>query len=308
MSSGQCCRLCQRERSLQESHLVPKFVINMIKGDANGRLRRPEQPDIPFQDGIKGKMLCFECEQRFSRWERASSDFVRLCQDDIGPYEYGEYLVPFILSVAWRVLVWEMGAGDGSAWPAKVQPAIERAEVEWRNSILQEDFRPLSGRIHAWLLGSSGMPSADMRRELPPSWNRYLDGAVDITVATSTDPTLPSSSQIAAAYVKMGRLVTFTVIRAPSVRRWKGTAIHRRGALMPEEVVIPRAVLEFMADRARGSEDRLRQMSPVQRERIGERVLREIEEGKPPKALAALERDVEMFGRTAVFGGRRMRD
>lgn len=307
MSPG-CCRLCQRERSLQESHLVPKFVSNMIKGDANGRLRRPEQPDIPFQDGIKGKMLCFECEQRFSRWERAASDFVRLCQDDTGPYKYGDYLVPFVLSVAWRVLVGQMDAGVGSSWPAKVEPAIERAEVEWRNSILQEDFRPLNGRIHALVIGSSGTPSMAMQREMPANWNRYLDVSVDATVATTIDPNVPSSSQSAIAYVKMGRLATFTVIRTPSFRRWKGSAVHWRGLLMDVHDEVPPPLLAFMADRARGFENRLKQMSPVQRARIGERVLRGTAEGRMPRALSALERDLEMFGYDEVFEGRRTRD
>ena len=67
------CALCKNYAELQDSHIVPKFIIR-----AAGLLKRKfnliclshkEQSDYNMQDGIKEPLLCWNCEQKLGKWE-----------------------------------------------------------------------------------------------------------------------------------------------------------------------------------------------------------------------------------------------
>ena len=64
------CQLCDRDASLCESHVIPKFVFKWIKDtSATKRLRSMDDPDRLKQDGRKPRLLCADCERIFNRWE-----------------------------------------------------------------------------------------------------------------------------------------------------------------------------------------------------------------------------------------------
>ena len=298
------CRLCRRSHDLRDSHIVPSFVVKLIKGGPSGRLRFAESPDVPAQDGIHGKLLCPGCEQVLSRKERAVADFVRQCHLGEPPYLYGPDFAPFVLGVAWRVLAWEVQRGNETDWIPRVVRAAREAEATWRNALLSDNFESVSGALHAFILDSSGTPSENMRRELPSNWNRYLDVAIDSTVASSMDPATPGGAAVAMVYAKLGKLVTLAFIKMPNERRWKGTRIHREGELNLGSIQLPESFLRFMAERAGQTNERLRAMSNRQRERIGDRVVAAVGRGESVPALDSLSRDIEMFGHEEVFRGR----
>jgi len=67
------CRLCDEEKELRESHIIPRFFYKPMKWkEKNFRyqiLRVNSNNVITGQGGIKERLFCEECEQRFSLFE-----------------------------------------------------------------------------------------------------------------------------------------------------------------------------------------------------------------------------------------------
>lgn len=65
------CKLCKQDKELQESHIIPKFIYKPLRDDKNRiqRLSIIEHENKkykklkPIQDGLKERLLCFDCEQ-----------------------------------------------------------------------------------------------------------------------------------------------------------------------------------------------------------------------------------------------------
>lgn len=65
------CLLCGEKHQQEKSHIVPKFIIKKIKSERDSmRMRNAGNPNIVAQDGPKCLMLCPDCEDRFSVWEK----------------------------------------------------------------------------------------------------------------------------------------------------------------------------------------------------------------------------------------------
>src|SRR6266852_6963280 len=63
------CRLCQQTGNLEESHILPRFVIRWQRDTAVSAIREAERPNVRTQDGTKLPFLCSKCEDRFEKWE-----------------------------------------------------------------------------------------------------------------------------------------------------------------------------------------------------------------------------------------------
>ncbi|EOP10466.1 hypothetical protein [Bacillus cereus] len=103
------CALCKKEAVLEDSHIIPKFVSkHLTKNSHTGRLRTPEEPNRPLQDGLKMKLLCGDCEDLFSTNEThfSRSIFHPFKENKLEyPVTYeGNWLNYFITSVHWRIL------------------------------------------------------------------------------------------------------------------------------------------------------------------------------------------------------------
>ena len=103
------CRLCEDTRELQNSHIIPRFVIRwMKKTGPTPFLRKVVDPDTRIQDHHE-KPLCKDCEQTLSNWEGkfAAQVFYPHVREEKKEFEYDEWLYKFVLSVSWRLLVSE---------------------------------------------------------------------------------------------------------------------------------------------------------------------------------------------------------
>ncbi|MFA5239178.1 MAG: hypothetical protein WC476_05650 [Phycisphaerae bacterium] len=102
------CALCKSNKPLVESHIIPQFVFDRIKKNSpTGFLRAALlKPNKREQDGDKHKMLCADCEQRFSKAEKdfAEKVFEPYHESGITSFAYGPWLSYFISSVNWRTL------------------------------------------------------------------------------------------------------------------------------------------------------------------------------------------------------------
>ena len=72
------CRLCKDNRPLRKSHIFPEWLYKPLYDDnhqffvlsTNENKKRATRPK-----GIYEKLLCHECEQRFSKWEGYAREF-----------------------------------------------------------------------------------------------------------------------------------------------------------------------------------------------------------------------------------------
>ncbi len=102
------CVLCKSDKPLVESHIIPQFVYNRIKKNSPTGFLRGSISDVNLrkQDGDKLKMLCDDCEQRFSEAEKnfAEKVFEPYHESGTTSFTYGPWLRYFISSVNWRTL------------------------------------------------------------------------------------------------------------------------------------------------------------------------------------------------------------
>lgn len=70
------CALCLRPKELRKSHIIPEFLYESLYDDKH-RLHVlsviPEQGNSLEQKGLREKLLCDDCEQKLSSWERYAS-------------------------------------------------------------------------------------------------------------------------------------------------------------------------------------------------------------------------------------------
>jgi len=73
------CKLCQKERELQKSHIIPEFMFKPLYDDKHRIISmstKEEVKDRYIQKGIREYLLCKECEERFSKLETYAADLI----------------------------------------------------------------------------------------------------------------------------------------------------------------------------------------------------------------------------------------
>src|SRR6266446_6704998 len=71
------CRLCRTPSALQQSHVVSEFFYKAMYDEKHRFLvlsSSPERKERKLQKGVREKLLCRDCEQRLSRWEKYVHD------------------------------------------------------------------------------------------------------------------------------------------------------------------------------------------------------------------------------------------
>lgn len=100
------CALCNMEKELLISHSIPRFVSKWLKNTAatgffrniNGKRQ---------QDVIKYPLLCRDCEEKFSIFEKYFAENFFIPFNSNSPpnnVNYDERLLKFIISLSWRIL------------------------------------------------------------------------------------------------------------------------------------------------------------------------------------------------------------
>lgn len=101
------CRLCQQDRPLRDSHIIPRFVSKWLLDSTPTRgLRDLKTPNRRRQDVPTLPFLCAGCEQIFSPWEGkfAAGVFLPFHRNEAKACGYNEWGLKFASSVVWRVL------------------------------------------------------------------------------------------------------------------------------------------------------------------------------------------------------------
>ena len=289
------CRLCKRDTVLQESHIIPKFVIRWLKdSSATGYLRASPAINRRSQDGLKAPLLCADCEGQFSQWESevAKRIFYPFNKDRPKLLAYGPWLLKFAVSVSWRSLTHYIDATSRSEYSEEGLQLIEKALRAWREFLLDRGPHPGPFEQHMMLLDS--IESASSLRNLPPNMNRFMIRGTHMNLVYS-------QGQPAFMFTKMGRIALFGFIGIAYPRRWKGTKIHVREGYVGGDISVPSQLLEYLAECARKAHEQYSSISPRQQEVIAEALRRNPDRAAASETFEAMDHDIRLFGKTAFL-------
>ena len=266
------------------SHIVPSFFGAYLKEtSATGHLRSADVPNLRVQDLRKERLLCDSCEGRFAVWEREYKEkaFNSLQADNFTGLEYGDWLLPFLVSLSWRVLVTEGKALVGSRPEFSV--IVQRTLESWRLFLLGKRSQPKSEH-HLFVF--AGIPET-----VPPdSHERSLDymyRAVDATTAFGNRGGL-------FVYTKALRSLVFSPIVPSSPSGWENTRVHaRQGRLVFPEKIAMRGFGDFFNSRIELAFGR--PISGKQLEKIEEAMVR-----NPERALTSESYKVRVASRELI--------
>lgn len=258
------CLLCGRHAELQQSHLVPKFVFRWLSSTTPLAIRATDRIDLRVQDIDKARLLCGECEQLLSGWEKSFAERVFYPLHDEAKrvlyYPYEDWALKFCVSVSWRLLARRLREGGLSRMSDQNRERAQAAAAKWRDFLLDKAPNPAPFAQH--LLPLSMLTSVE-NVEVSPFWNRYVLRSIDKDIFELDHLELGDP---AFTYTKMGRLILIGIIHFPSSKKWRGTKVHvRSGSVGSEVYEIDQIIMDIVDHRATKAGKTLAQMSPRQK-------------------------------------------
>lgn len=289
------CRLCQSEREVKLSHIVPRFVLEWLFNTSPGYLRNASNPNLRIQDGIKSELLCEDCEQRLSKWEKAFAENIfKPLHESHGKtaiFPYNDWAMKFAVSVSWRVLshIKQLGL---SHFSEKQKKSADRALETWAEFLLnnRDDLGPYEQHMLFF-----DVIERHNFQDLSPYMNRYLLRTVDMDVICSENSAL--------VYSKMGRIALFGVISGSNTKNWKGTKMLAKEGVLGNDCQISINIYEYINDRSNRVAQSLAGISPKQRGKIDSMLRKELQDGPDKLAksepFTAMTHDVKLSGKAA---------
>ena len=286
------CRLCERDQKLRESHILPKFVWDWLKESSVSAIRTSTNPNVRVQDGFKAYLLCEECEQRLSRFEKPFAEhFFRPVHDGESPLglSYGAWALPFAVSVAWRILIWDGEQGSPlEHLTDRQRVSAMRAERTWRAYLLGQAKHPSEFEQHVVIFD---IIESHTTSDLSPFFNRYITRTIDMA--------LLASQRSALTFAKLCKIFLFGHLHGPTTE-WKGTRLRLKGgALIEKYLRIPTGIFEYINEKADRAKRALDNLSPNQAAKAQEVIWKSPDRVVNSLAFEALMRDVELSGKDA---------
>jgi hypothetical protein len=264
------CALCNEVAELCLSHLVPAFVGRYLKEtSATGYLRNGVNPNRRQQDTNKEPLLCNQCEGTFSTFENEFSRkaFPIIQGDDFKELNYDSWLLKFLVSVNWRLLVTnhEEVANDSPQFKGIIQNTLGN----WRLFLLGKRNQP-GGVHHMFVI--SGVPvkiTGDVHQKTLHYLLRGIDGAA-IVLGRSI-----------GVYTKLLRTMFYSPLVPESPSGWKNTRIHAGpGRIVSPQTVAMPGLGDYIQERIKAMHST--PLSEVQRQKIADAMLK-----NPERAIAS---------------------
>ncbi len=226
------CRLCEKVRELEDSHILPKFIYKYQKKTSpTGYVRGTENPNLIVRDGEKTPFLCGECEDLFSKWEtKFATDIFHPYQNDSKKeFLYEEWLTKYLASVSFRVLVYIYEESKLNYFSQEMLKYVDGAINNLRIYLLGETQHPGSQR-QLLLLFDNLDPNGT--NPYPENYNLYLNRAIRYDVLTTDE-----SSFI---YVKYLKFLQLCPIYLSSNKGWRTARINiNKGILKQKDHELP---------------------------------------------------------------------
>lgn len=233
------CSLCGLKKPLRKSHIVPRFVAKWLKStSATGFLEDGHEPGQRLQDALSFRLLCEECEQRFSRLESyfARQIFFPFLEGS-RDIQYDERLLRFIVSLNWRILKLNLLDQNQSEFTPWIKEQLEKADHFWRNFLLTESSDFGSFEHHMYFVDY-----VKEAKGMPRKFQWYTMLAIDATLVSYKD--------IVYAYTHFPKVVFVSSICPEHLLNWEGTKIETEGKINFGYKVQDRRFLNFLLERS----------------------------------------------------------
>lgn len=292
--SLQKCSLCLQDRKLQNSHILPKFVVSWLKKNTPGQIRKGDSPNVRIQDSDKMRLLCNICEEMLSKWEKefAEKVFIPVHSGELGKghISYGPWAMKCLASISWRVLLFHsLCQGLPNLRDQHVIEESKRALERLRLFIMNEIPSPepyVQHLLPMEIIADHTLPI------LSPFMNRYIVSTLDHDVI--------GSKNCVYIYSKLGRLLLFGEILEPLGHEWDGTRLAiDEGTLRIQKYSVPSRIWKFINDRSNLAAEISSQISITQKEKIQSSMQKNLKRFASSELVQAIEADIQFCGEEA---------
>jgi hypothetical protein len=272
---------------------MPKFVWRWLRNPVPGGMRTNRVPNQRIQDGLKAYLLCGDCEQRLSEWEKLFSERLFLPLHNPEPVtksiEYGDWALKFAVSVSWRVFTFFLNEKGANHFTPLQHKLTTEALETWRKFMLGEISTP--GQFEQHLLPVDVIASYQ-GSQISPYLNRYLLRNIHID--------LISTQNSAYVYTKMCRLILFGRIQEKYPGQWKGMKLNlRHGSIHPRDYHLPSGIADYMNRKADEVKLILDSLSPRQQEIVDASFQRNVDSIANSEIFRAMQYDFAYSGAKA---------
>ena len=242
MSKEGFCALCLKEKTLRDSHIIPKFVGRWLKDNGTGYLASAADGSKRLQDLEKFKLLCDDCEQKFSKLEGdfANKIFFPFHKDKVREFDYDENLKSFIMSMAWRCLQIVKEDYMKENPNSHLNTFVDKADKEWREFL--NGNRDSINTYETHLLFLDYVDTVK-NTDLDNKFHWYLLHGIDFTICTSDKKIF--------FYVKLPWMVFVISIEPQKIEGWNGTIINKNGHISSRQTITDGNFEAFLNERAK---------------------------------------------------------
>jgi len=230
------CRLCEKEKDLELSHIIPKFVFRHLKKTSpTGNMRSTENPNKSTQDGLKLPFLCRDCESLFSVWETkfANEIFFKYQEGSENSFSHDIWLTKYLASVSFRVLSYAYYEVDLDYFDKNMLRHVPAAIDRLRKYLLGQSSNPGEQRQLLLLLDKASEP-------IDSDFNMYLVRGIEHDVLTTDKDSF--------VYIKYLKFLQLCPIKLSSNKGWKTARVSlNKGTLAVKDHELP----DYVSNRLR---------------------------------------------------------
>jgi len=157
------CLLCIEGELCELGHIIPKFVMRFLKSASNKSTFYLNNTKTKAQDTLALRILCKNCENRFSHYEKFFVDkFFKKYYRKREHNGFGEEVYYFALSVAWRIMASTpimKGEDSGDQYYRALRDSIRSHLIDPKMSVEADVYIFLANDVAA------NMPAKDLRED-----------------------------------------------------------------------------------------------------------------------------------------------
>lgn len=282
------CKLCQQEKELKESHIVPKAIYRWIKKtSATSYLRRGKNPNVRIQDGVKIRLLCGDCEQKFSAYEKYFIENIfKPVNEAAFPeqipvgFQYDEKLFYFVNSLWWRILHWS--STDKAVTESRYWKQIQACEKELRKFLMQSEHP--DNFDNNYLLLTSYVKNA------PPAYKN-----INYFFMRSIDPFIMFNDSACFFSLRIPSFWFFGNITGLDDEKLAAIKLKPKGSIFQVsqgDTIREPSISSFISVRIKAYNDKFQQISDNQKNKITTHALKDLDKFKKSKSFTATQLDI----------------
>lgn len=281
------CGLCDQERELKDSHVIPKFVLKWRLKTQQGPMRMSEEPNKRIQDSYKSKLLCAMCEQKIGDWENKFRNLIFIPYKDKVEtnFHYKGWMLKFAVSLVYRAVLWLKKEATIENLNGPQIRELESALNVWREFLLDEIGHPGKYSLHFWMMDLI----EDTDGKVPENINNYLLTALDIDLFCSQNELF--------VYVKFLEFIFVAPLQEKVPKHWRSSrlSVKNGGLAIPFDIELPEKVWSIIKARCEHIQSSFNNITSSQHEKIGQYIKANESAYKSSDAHKANTQDVELM-------------